>query len=588
MRKIILILPLLAALLLPVGQLSAQTLTDDSPQLLYSDFYDRALSLEPLGMEDPLSPYVSHLWMASLADKDRPSLLMSVASLLIRYGDNERAQQLLMRAYESSDGDHLIGESLARLALLNGDLRTAETVIGKLLEANPDDRFLLVMLREAYKRARQADRAIEVTKKLVELSHEDPREVAELALLYTASGQAEQAKELLEEFVGHHPGEVITGAALLMIYLESEEYDKVEPLLAKLRQQKLLDEERFNLAMIETDYLIRRKAYDRFAERILEEATKEGADPSYLETLIQEAYSMAQKSAADAELRRALLPTRLRLVELFPETPQMPLSLSQDYLLLGDTIAAERVMEQMVEERTELATPYVYFAQRYAAVEDTVQLRRYAIAGHEALPEEGIFRLYLALLSINGGDSIGFSRQLDEALTAVSPDDPFYPQLALLKADELASQEHFDEARPYYDAAVSQPNPIAYNNYAYFLSEKSDRPEDLNRAEELARLAIKLEPDNGTYLDTYAWILYKKDSPRLALVYMRQAIDAMAEEEDVTLYLHLAEILTDLGEYDEAVRAWRKYLELGGDPEAMEPFLDKLPTLKDKPDDSEL
>lgn len=66
-----------------------------------------------------------------------------------------------------------------------------------------------------------------------------------------------------------------------------------------------------------------------------------------------------------------------------------------------------------------------------------------------------------------------------------------------------------DSAFAVYERALSldRDNWMAYNNAAYFMAEK-DR--DLDRAERYALYACTAEPDNPTYLDTYAWVLFKK------------------------------------------------------------------------------
>ena len=66
-----------------------------------------------------------------------------------------------------------------------------------------------------------------------------------------------------------------------------------------------------------------------------------------------------------------------------------------------------------------------------------------------------------------------------------------------------------DSACHYYDESlrVNPDNILALNNYAYYLSE-IDR--DLDKAQEMSLKVINKEPDNSTYVDTYAWILYKK------------------------------------------------------------------------------
>lgn len=573
-KKILPIL-LLTAVLALCSPLAAQTPRDDSPELLYSDFYRRALCLEPLDAESELSPYLSHLWLANLADSTQASALSDIGFVLSQLGQPEQAQAYLMRAYRASHGDHLIGEPLARMALANQDFATAEEVITELLARVPDDHFLLILLQQAYRSEEKWDKAIEVGKKIVELSRDDPRQVSGLAGLYMQAGQQDKAMELLEEYGKTHSGEPTTQTVLFYLYLSAGDYDRAGKALEQLRKQNKGSD---MVRVAEVTYLARRERYREGAKYILRQSRSEGIDPEQVESLIQTLY---KESPSATEARREVVKVRAEIAKLFPQTPQLRLGLSQDYLLLGDTVAAEGILDRLVDDRVELVSPYVYFTDRYAAAEDTTNLRHYAEAGHEALPEEGVFRLYLALLAVNAGDTTGYRRQLDDALTVVSTEDRFYSQLALLRADDLSGGGNFDAARPYYEAAVSQPLPPAYNNYAYFLTEKSGTPADLDKAEKLARQAIKLEPDNGTYLDTYAWVLYRKGSSMLALIYIKKAIEA-TETPDPTLYEHLAEILTAEDRYDEAIEAWRHCLESGGDTKRVAQKVEVITEMKKK------
>ena len=89
-----------------------------------------------------------------------------------------------------------------------------------------------------------------------------------------------------------------------------------------------------------------------------------------------------------------------------------------------------------------------------------------------------------------------------------------------------------------------QPDNIGVlNNYAYYLSEMPDvSPEQLIQAEQMSRKTIEKEPDNATYLDTYAWILYKMHRNREALQYMKRAIDNDKTQSE-TLQKHYQVIL---------------------------------------------
>lgn len=94
-----------------------------------------------------------------------------------------------------------------------------------------------------------------------------------------------------------------------------------------------------------------------------------------------------------------------------------------------------------------------------------------------------------------------------------------------------------DRAFQYYDSClVRRPDDAqALNNYAYYLSL---RQQDLDRAEEMSRRSNELEPDNPTYLDTLAWILYHKRKYDEAKELMDRVVklippEELAEDSDV-------------------------------------------------------
>jgi tetratricopeptide (TPR) repeat protein len=75
-------------------------------------------------------------------------------------------------------------------------------------------------------------------------------------------------------------------------------------------------------------------------------------------------------------------------------------------------------------------------------------------------------------------------------------------------------------------------------SYAYYLSETSTK---LEKAEQMSKRTILVEPENPTYLDTYAWILYKMGRAKEALQYMEKAVKN-DKEGSKTLQEHLETI----------------------------------------------
>lgn len=133
----------------------------------------------------------------------------------------------------------------------------------------------------------------------------------------------------------------------------------------------------------------------------------------------------------------------------------------------------------------------------------------------------------------------------------------FYSYLA----DCYYSLDSTEKAFSMFDQ-VLKINPediVVLNNYAYYLSTRNER---LDVAERMSSKAVSKEPDNPTYLDTYAWVLYKRGDYSQARYYIKLAIERTKEPSGV-LYEHCGDILFKNGNRTEALEMWKKAMELG-------------------------
>lgn len=132
-------------------------------------------------------------------------------------------------------------------------------------------------------------------------------------------------------------------------------------------------------------------------------------------------------------------------------------------------------------------------------------------------------------------------------------------------ADALFSKGDTIDAFASYDKALElyPGNTGVMNNYAYFLSLSG---KDLDKAETLSSKAVKAEPNNSTYIDTYAWIFFKKREYNLALLYIESAIAKM-ENESADVFEHYGDILFMSGRPEDAIVQWEKALQLDPDNE---------------------
>lgn len=107
-------------------------------------------------------------------------------------------------------------------------------------------------------------------------------------------------------------------------------------------------------------------------------------------------------------------------------------------------------------------------------------------------------------------------------------------------------------------------NSGALNNYAYYLAQRN---QELDKAERMAALAVKEEPDNANFIDTYAWVFFAKKDYQMALLYIKSAVE---KGEDEHFLEHYGDILWFNGEKDQAVEQWTKALEMDQDNELLQ------------------
>ena len=134
----------------------------------------------------------------------------------------------------------------------------------------------------------------------------------------------------------------------------------------------------------------------------------------------------------------------------------------------------------------------------------------------------------------------------------------FMGDLLHQKGDDRGAYACYDSCLQWKDDHVA-----CLNNYAYYLSVKG---QDLHRAELMSYKTVKEEPQNATYLDTYAWILFMQERYAEAKIYIDQAVACDTDSVQSSVIIeHAGDIYIKNGEPEKAISYWEKALE--GDAE---------------------
>lgn len=157
--------------------------------------------------------------------------------------------------------------------------------------------------------------------------------------------------------------------------------------------------------------------------------------------------------------------------------------------------------------------------------------------------------------------------QLDQALNSFQngigvinqqSDPDIVSDFYAVMGDILHQKGKDQEAFAAYDSCLvwKDDNIGCLNNYAYYLSEKGI---SLDKAEQMSYRTIKAEPKNATYLDTYAWILFKQARYAEAKIYIDQTLQCDSDSSAVLLE-HAGDIYFHAGDKDEALDLWKRAL----------------------------
>lgn len=147
-----------------------------------------------------------------------------------------------------------------------------------------------------------------------------------------------------------------------------------------------------------------------------------------------------------------------------------------------------------------------------------------------------------------------------------------------------ARQKKYDEAEAQFRRVldVNPENAEVLNDYGYMLADRGVR---VAEATSLIQRALKVDPNNGAYLDSLGWAYFKQDRLTDAEQYLRKAIERQGN--DPTILGHLGDVYLKLGEnqqaadlFEKALAQWQKAAPADYEPAKVSELDSQLKKLK--------
>ena len=147
--------------------------------------------------------------------------------------------------------------------------------------------------------------------------------------------------------------------------------------------------------------------------------------------------------------------------------------------------------------------------------------------------------------------------EAEKALEEARALDPKSLRILFQLGAVLERQKRHDDAEAAFRAALEiEPQSAPVLNYLGYMN--ADRNVRVPEAVRLIERALAVDPENGAYLDSLGWALFRLDRAAEAEEYLLRAV---AKEPGAVVYDHLGDVLARRDRAVEAVDAWRKALE---------------------------
>lgn len=324
-------------------------------------------------------------------------------------------------------------------------------------------------------------------------------------------------------------------------YAESSLYDYYNAMGQSEQARQMLDRILMgNNTPVETKIVMIRS--------FIQDNESHGADSTQVLSLFNQVLDVAKPSSEIAELRAAYMSLK-----------KMP----QD-----SVNAAFRKVLDIAPDNASARLQLVQNLWNDKKYDDVIAMANQAQAYN---PDEMVFYYFGGMAHYMNGDEDAtletFRKGLAQVNEKSSPD--LVSDLYMIMGDILNKKGLEKESFAAYDSCLQwkDDNVAALNNYAYYMSLNG---KDLHKAEQMSYKTIKAEPKNGTYLDTYAWILFMEERYHEAKIYIDQAIANMdSTQNNNTVIEHAGDIYAMNGLTDEAVRFWKQSFDAGNKSDAV-------------------
>ena len=465
---------------------------------------------------------IAYFQKASVLEPDNDTYLETLANVYVSQRQYKEATDVLQRLYDKNPEREEVLGMLVQLYEQQGDYDNAIKALTRLETIEGKSERLSYAKSNLYTQKGDKLAAIAEMKTLADQYPNDNNYRCLYANTLYVNGQKKKAINIYEKVLRQEPDNRNAQLAMLAYYGDRKDSVKIQEYVERILMNK-------NATTDDRIGLMR---------QVIGDSEQQGGDSTKVLRLFHRMLSMPQTDADVAIFCAAYMNMK-----------KMP----------NDSIS--RVLERVLEISPDHAAARLQLVSYAWQAEDRDRVIALCKDARQYNPDEMAFYYYQGIAYYQ-------KKQLDNALDAFQngigvitqeSNPEIVSDFYAVMGDIYHQKGIEDKAFAAYDSCLQwkDDNIGCLNNYAYYLSVKNIRLDD---AEKMSLRTIKAEPDNPTYLDTYAWILFQQHRYEEAVTYIDRTLKNDADSSSVILE-HAGDIYYKAGHQDKALEFWQKALE---------------------------
>ena len=551
---------------------SVQANESEKDQRKFDYFFYEGLNLKNAGKYDAAYDAFIHCLQI---DSAAAPVLYELSTFYVQMNRPEKSVEMLKKAVENDKDNFTYKMALASISRSLGMYGEAAEEFRELVRDYPKKKELNYYLADALTQAGEIGEAIDAYNALESTMGMNEAISMQKYRLYKQLEKPDEAFKEIENLAAKYPMNARYQIILGDLYLENEEMK--EALAAYQKAHEVDPTDPYYIVSMANYY--EAVGEKEAAEKQIRSAlVNEKLDVNTKVNILSRYILKLQETKQGTENANRLFQT---LLEQHPEDTELKLMYSGLLMAQDKTDEAKFQLKLVTEMAPSTEGAWQQLLSMALKEEDIPEVVRICTACMELFPKSPEYYFYLGIAYYQ-------QDKYKESLNIYYSGLNVIPKENLgLKSDFLGqigdiyhemgrneqSYKAYDEALKYNDK-----NVVVLNNYSYFLSLEK---KDLKKAERMSAQCIKLEPDNSTYLDTYAWIFFIQGNYTLAKIYIESAL-----EKDTTksadLVDHYGDILFMNGDKDKAVEQWKKAKEMGKESEILDRKIAEKQYIEDK------